>query len=55
MPLRVRRKVERGSSKLIYLQVKEMLRSSIERGELKPGEPLPGRVKLCAKCLGRTV
>jgi DNA-binding LacI/PurR family transcriptional regulator len=47
MPLRVRRKVERGSSKLIYLQVKEMLRSSIERGELKPGEPLPGRVKLC--------
>jgi len=47
MPLRVRKKVERGSSKLIYLQVKEMLRSSIERGELKQGEPLPGRVKLC--------
>ncbi len=47
MPLRVPRKVERGSSKLIYLQVKEMLRSSIERGELKPGEPLPGRVQLC--------
>ncbi|MCS7186728.1 MAG: GntR family transcriptional regulator [Armatimonadota bacterium] len=47
MPLRVRKKVERGSSKLIYLQVKEMLRSSIERGDLKQGEPLPGRVKLC--------
>ncbi|MCS7265740.1 MAG: GntR family transcriptional regulator [Armatimonadetes bacterium] len=47
MPLRIRKKVERGSSKLIYLQVKEMLRNSIERGELKQGEPLPGRVKLC--------
>jgi len=47
MPLQVRRKVERGSSKLIYLQVKEMLRASIERGELKEGEPLPGRTKLC--------
>lgn len=47
MPLKIRRKVERGSSKLVYLQVKEMLKSSIERGELKPGEPLPGRVKLC--------
>ncbi len=47
MPLRVRKKVERGSSKLIYLQVKEALRASIERGELKQGEPLPGRVKLC--------
>ncbi|MFN3421889.1 MAG: GntR family transcriptional regulator [Armatimonadota bacterium] len=41
------RKVERGSSKLIYLQVKEALRASIEKGELKQGEPLPGRVKLC--------
>lgn len=47
MPLQVRKKVERGSSKLIYLQVKEMLKASIERGELKQGEPLPGRVKLC--------
>lgn len=47
MPLRIRHKVERGSSKLIYLQVKEALRNSIERGELKQGEPLPGRVKLC--------
>ncbi|MEZ8219852.1 regulatory protein, gntR family, partial [Candidatus Fervidibacteria bacterium JGI MDM2 JNZ-1-D12] len=47
MPLRVRKKVERGSSKLIYLQVKEALRASIERGELKQGEPLPGRIKLC--------
>lgn len=47
MPLQVRKKVERGSSKLIYLQVKEMLKASIERGELKQGEPLPGRTKLC--------
>ncbi len=47
MPLRIRQKVERGTSKLIYLQVKEALRDSIERGELKPGEPLPGRVRLC--------
>lgn len=47
MPLRIHKKVERGNSKLIYLQVKEALRASIERGELKQGEPLPGRVKLC--------
>lgn len=34
-------------AKPVWLQVKEALQSSIEQGELKPGEPLPGRAQLC--------
>lgn len=47
MPLRVRRQMRRQTVKPVWLQVKEGLQSSIERGELKPGEPLPGRAQLC--------
>ncbi|MFA0751309.1 MAG: hypothetical protein SLRJCFUN_001712, partial [Candidatus Fervidibacter sp.] len=47
MPLKVTRRVERRSAQPLYQQVKEALKESIERGELKPGEPLPGRVELC--------
>lgn len=47
MPLKVKRRVERHSAQPLYQQVKEALRESIERSELKPGEPLPGRLELC--------
>lgn len=47
MPLQIRRQAGRQTAKPAWLQVKEALQSSIERGELKPGEPLPGRSQLC--------
>lgn len=47
MPLRSVQRVSRKAPKPIYWQVKEMLKASIERGDLKPGELLPGRLELC--------
>lgn len=47
MPLRTLQRVSRQNAKPIYWQVKEMLKASIERGDLKPGEVLPGRLELC--------
>lgn len=47
MPLRAVQRVNREIAKPIYWQVKEMIKASIERGDLKPGEILPGRLELC--------
>ncbi len=47
MPLRVLQRMNRQGTKPIYWQVKEMLKANIERGNLKPGEVLPGRLELC--------
>jgi DNA-binding LacI/PurR family transcriptional regulator len=47
MPLKVTKRVERRTAQPLYQQVKEAIKESIERGELKPGEPLPGRLELC--------
>ncbi|GBC97999.1 Arabinose metabolism transcriptional repressor [bacterium HR17] len=47
MPLRTLQRVSRQNAKPVYWQVKEMLKASIERGDLKPGEVLPGRLELC--------
>lgn len=47
MPLQTPQRVSRKSAKPVYRQVKEALKKSIECGELKPGEVLPGRLELC--------
>jgi GntR family transcriptional regulator len=49
-------KVDRGSYMPYYLQVLEALEISIERGELKAGEQLPGEAELCRQFdVSRTV
>ncbi|MCS7264864.1 MAG: GntR family transcriptional regulator [Armatimonadetes bacterium] len=47
MSLKLSQRVNKQSVKPIYWQVKEMLRASIKRGELKSGDVLPGRLELC--------
>ncbi|MCS7224521.1 MAG: GntR family transcriptional regulator [Armatimonadetes bacterium] len=47
MPLRAKQKVTRSSARRVSDQVKDLIRASIEAGELRPGEPLPGRLELC--------
>jgi LacI family transcriptional regulator len=47
MPLRTVQRVNRQIAKPVYWQVKEAIKASIERGDLKPGEVLPGRLELC--------
>ena len=47
MPLRTVQRVNRQIAKPVYWQVKEAIKAGIERGELKPGEVLPGRLELC--------
>lgn len=47
MPLRTQLRLQRKSARPLYEQVKAALKASIEQGELKPGEPLPGRMELC--------
>jgi len=47
MPLRTVLQVNRRIAKPVYWQIKEAIRACIERGDLKPGEVLPGRLELC--------
>ncbi|MCS6859401.1 MAG: GntR family transcriptional regulator [Abditibacteriales bacterium] len=47
MPLLIRNRIERRNARLVHQQIKEMLRASIERGEMRSGEMLPGRLELC--------
>ena len=48
--------IDLDSKKPYYLQVKELIQASIERGELKPDEKLPSEIELCAKLqVSRTV
>lgn len=47
MPFRTVQRVNRQIAKPVYWQIKEAIKASIERGDLKPGEVLPGRLELC--------
>ncbi len=47
MPIRRRQKVSRQRAVRVSDQVKDLIRASIVAGELRPGEPLPGRLELC--------
>lgn len=39
--------IDRKSHLPFYVQLEEILRATIERGQLKPGERLPGELELC--------
>lgn len=47
MPLLIRNGIERRNARLVHQQIKEIIRASIERGEMRSGEMLPGRLELC--------
>lgn len=48
--------IDRKSHLPFYVQLEEILRAKIEKGELKPGERLPGEIELCqAYAVSRTV
>jgi len=48
--------IDLNSKKPYYLQVKELIQASIERGELLPDEKLPSEIELCGKLqVSRTV
>ncbi len=55
-PERPQRTIDRSSAMPFYHQLKVLLRSQIETGELKPGDPLPGELRLCEQYdVSRTV
>ncbi|HEY4687712.1 MAG TPA: GntR family transcriptional regulator [Anaerolineae bacterium] len=55
-PPKARSVIDRKSHVPFYVQLEEILRTEIERGQLKPGERLPGEFELCQRYdVSRTV
>jgi GntR family transcriptional regulator, N-acetylglucosamine utilization regulator len=55
-PVPVQRTIDRTSPVPYYHQLKVVLRSMVESGELHPGDPLPGELRLCTQYdVSRTV